>query len=105
MADAANEGAPSERDRVEALRTLGLPRRANAEEVRAAYLKLARELHPDVRRDDPDAAARFQPIAAAYELLRRYHRQVAATAAPAPARRERPGNFDERWWAAFGERV
>ena len=96
---------PSERERVEALRTLGLPRRARPDEVRAAYLTLARELHPDVRPGDAAAAARFQRIAAAYELLRRYQRQLAATSPVDPRRRERPSNFDERWWAAFGERL
>jgi DnaJ-domain-containing protein 1 len=91
---------PTERERVEALRTLGLPRRARADEVRTAYLALARQLHPDV---NPGGTARFQEIAAAYELLRRYHRQP--TEAIDPARRQKPPEFDERWWAAFGERV
>ena len=97
------EAVPSERDRVEALKTLGLPRRARADEVRAAYLRLARELHPDRHPDDSEAVARFQPIASAYELLRRYHRHYVKPIDP--ARREKPAAFDERWWAAFGERV
>ena len=91
---------PSERDRVEALKTLGLPRRARVEEIRATYVRLARELHPDV---NPDGAERFRAVAAAYELLRRYHRHYVEPIDP--ARREKPAAFDERWWAAFGERV
>jgi molecular chaperone DnaJ len=88
-----------EKDRVEALKVLGLPRRARAEEIRAAYIRLARELHPDV---NPAGAAEFPRIAAAYEILRRHHRQAAvATAGPT-----RDGSaFDESWWNAFGERV
>lgn len=105
MAEAPPEEVPSERARVEALQLLGLPRRARAEEVRAAYLRLARELHPDVNPGDEERAARFQRIATAYELLRRYHRQVAAGAAPDPLRRQKPAEFDERWWTAFGDRV
>ena len=94
---------PSERQRVEALKTLGLPRRARGEEVRAAYLKLARDLHPDLHPDDPNRAAHFQQVAAAYELLRRHHRQP--TERIDPLKREKPSAFDERWWAAFGDRV
>jgi len=91
---------PSERERVEALKTLGLPRRARADEVRVAYVELARKLHPDV---NPDGAERFRQVAAAYELLRRYHRHYVKPIDP--AKREKPAAFDERWWTAFGERV
>jgi DnaJ-class molecular chaperone len=105
MADAAPQGVPSERERVEALRTLGLPRRARTEEVRAAYLKLARDLHPDLNPGDEAVAARFQRIATAYQLLRRHQRHVTTTPTFDPAKREKPSAFDERWWSAFGDRV
>lgn len=47
---------------------LGVPRDASADQIKRAYRKLARELHPDV---NPDAAAqqRFQDVTAAYEVL------------------------------------
>ncbi|MGB6163042.1 MAG: molecular chaperone DnaJ [Pseudonocardiaceae bacterium] len=47
---------------------LGVPRDASAEQIKRAYRKLARELHPDV---NPDAQARqrFQDVTAAYEVL------------------------------------
>lgn len=47
---------------------LGVPRGASAEQIKRAYRKLARELHPDV---NPDAQAqqRFQDVTAAYEVL------------------------------------
>src|ERR1700761_6054247 len=47
---------------------LGVARDATAEEIKRAYRKLARELHPDV---NPDQAAqdRFKDITAAYEVL------------------------------------
>jgi hypothetical protein len=47
---------------------LGVPRHATAEQIRAAYRRLARELHPDVCAD-PDAARRFAAVAEAYERL------------------------------------
>ncbi|MGH3887521.1 MAG: DnaJ domain-containing protein, partial [Pseudonocardiaceae bacterium] len=47
---------------------LGVPRNANVEQIKRAYRKLARELHPDVN-PDAEAQQRFQEITAAYEVL------------------------------------
>jgi molecular chaperone DnaJ len=47
---------------------LGVPRTADADEIRQAYLRLARRLHPDVSAE-PDAENRFQELAAAYGVL------------------------------------
>jgi molecular chaperone DnaJ len=48
--------------------TLGVARDANADEIRRAYRKLARELHPDVN-PDPVTQERFKEVTAAYEVL------------------------------------
>ncbi|HEY3109167.1 MAG TPA: DnaJ domain-containing protein [Chloroflexota bacterium] len=92
---------PSEKARVEALAELGLPRRARIEEIRAAYLALARDLHPDRHPGDRQRAARFRRVAAAYELLRRYHRHLRS-AGPLPRDGQR---HDPLWWRLFGEKV
>src|SRR5262245_14552815 len=47
---------------------LGVSRDADAETIKKAYRKLARQLHPDVN-PDPDASARFQEVGRAYEIL------------------------------------
>lgn len=49
---------------------LGLTRSASQADIKAAYRKLVRTSHPDIHPDDPDAAARFVGISAAYDLLK-----------------------------------
>jgi molecular chaperone DnaJ len=47
---------------------LGVGRNASDSEIKRAYRKLARELHPDVNPDEV-AQAKFKEISAAYEVL------------------------------------
>jgi molecular chaperone DnaJ len=48
---------------------LGVGREAGDDEIKKAFRKLARELHPDVNRHDPAAEDRFKEVAEAYEVL------------------------------------
>jgi molecular chaperone DnaJ len=48
---------------------LGVPRNADETQIKKAFRKLARELHPDVNRHDPDAEEKFKEAAEAYEIL------------------------------------
>ncbi|HEY2716063.1 MAG TPA: molecular chaperone DnaJ [Solirubrobacterales bacterium] len=48
---------------------LGVGRDANEAEVKKAFRKLARELHPDVNAHDPEAEEKFKEAAEAYEVL------------------------------------
>lgn len=47
---------------------LGVHAQASDDEIKRAYRKLARELHPDVNKD-PEAERRFKEISAAYQTL------------------------------------
>jgi molecular chaperone DnaJ len=57
--------ATTERDYYE---VLGVPRDASDAEIKKAFRRLARELHPDVS-DADDAGHRFRDVAEAYEVL------------------------------------
>ncbi len=48
---------------------LGVDRGAGDVEVKKAFRRLARELHPDVNRHDPEAEEKFKEAAEAYEVL------------------------------------
>jgi len=56
---------PTPRDHYE---VLGVPRSAGEAEIKAAYRRLARELHPD-RNKATDAAAKFNEVQQAYDVL------------------------------------
>jgi molecular chaperone DnaJ len=57
--------ATTERDYYE---LLGVPRGASEQDIKSAFRKLARELHPDVS-EAPDAEERFREVAEAYQVL------------------------------------
>ena len=44
-------------------------RNANTNQIKKAYRKLAKEMHPDRNPDDPNANEAFQELGAAYEAL------------------------------------
>lgn len=49
--------------------TLGIDRGADEADVKKAFRRLARELHPDVNTADPEAEEKFKAAAEAYEVL------------------------------------
>jgi molecular chaperone DnaJ len=50
-------------------KTLGVDKKASADEVKKAYRKLARRYHPDRNPDDKQAEERFKEISQAYDVL------------------------------------
>jgi WD40 repeat protein len=75
---------------------LGVTRGAAAEEIKSAYRKRARALHPDVNTTDPDAAEKFKELVAAYELLSDPLRRSAYDS--------RSDGFGQTFWE-FGSRT
>lgn len=86
---------------------LGVERSADADTVKKAFRRLARQYHPDVNPGDPAAEARFKEISEAYEVLsdpdkrRRYEQfgqywnQGSGGGAGVDVDFSRYGNFDE----------
>jgi len=59
------------RDEMRALDALELDADADFKAIKASYRRLAKELHPDLKPGDKEAAKRFHAIQAAYDVLRR----------------------------------
>lgn len=49
---------------------LGVNKNATASEIKKSYYGLAKKLHPDTNKDDPEAEKKFQEVSKAYEVLK-----------------------------------
>ncbi len=56
--------------------TLGVDKKASADEIKKAYRKLARKYHPDVSKEK-DAKEKFQDVSEAYETLKDSEKRAA----------------------------
>ena len=57
-------------------KVLGVERSASADDIKAAYRKLARKHHPDINRE-PGAESRFKEVSEAYEVLKDPEKRAA----------------------------
>jgi hypothetical protein len=79
---------------------LGLQRHATTQQVRAAYLRRARQLHPDKNREDKARGAnkeeRFKRVLRAYEEITASHANPQAATAPPQDTAARPASGARR---------
>ena len=71
-------------------KVLGVERSADAEAIKRAFRKLARQYHPDVNPDNSEAEAKFKEVSEAYEVL------------SDPDKRRRYEQFGQYWSQAGG---
>ena len=87
---------------------LGVKKTATDKEIRSAYRKLAKKLHPDVNPDDEAAAERFKEVTAAYNLLsnEELRKQYDSGAIDEQRQQRNPfagaGGFGQRGGQAYG---
>ncbi|ARK10917.1 J domain-containing protein [Fibrella sp. ES10-3-2-2] len=56
-------------DYIDYYKVLGVEKTASEDEIKKAYRKLARKLHPDLNPNDPEASKKFQQLNEANEVL------------------------------------
>src|SRR5271167_1991587 len=82
---------------------LGLSRTVGADDIKQAYRKLAKQLHPDLNPGDPLIERRFKDVSAAYDLLSDPKKRARFDRGEIDANgSERPGG---RFYRGFSERA
>jgi DnaJ-class molecular chaperone len=83
---------------------LEISRSASDKDIRAAFRRLARECHPDVKPGDDAAAERFKSLSEAYTTLSDPAKRDKYDALGSRWERyEQPAGFDfYTWWAGGG---
>jgi DnaJ-class molecular chaperone len=88
---------------------LNVSKTASQDEIKKAYRKLAREYHPDVNPDDPNAEEKFKDINEAYQVLsdvekREKYDRFGSQWKQYQQTGGRAEDFDWSQWAAQGQR-
>ena len=88
-------------------KALGVSKDADAKEIKSAFRRLARECHPDVNPDDPQAESRFKEINEAYEVIsdpekRRKYDRLGSDWQRWEQGGGQPGGFDWGAWTTGG---
>ncbi len=84
-------------------KTLGVPKSASDDEIKSAYRKLVKKLHPDVNPDRKDIEQRFKDVSAAYAVVGDPEKRAKFDRGEIDAEgRERPDFAFQRAWTGGG---
>ncbi len=83
--------------------TLGVPRDASSDEIKRKYRELVMKYHPDLHKDDPDAAKRMTEINEAYEVLSNPEKRAQYDKFGSVGAQQGGGGFDFRDFGFGGE--
>ncbi|MFW5972094.1 MAG: molecular chaperone DnaJ [Bacillota bacterium] len=81
---------------------LGVSRDADEDEIKKAYRKKARKLHPDVNKDDPNAEENFKELSEAYEILSDSNKRARYDQYGHSGINDQDFNFDDFAQGGFG---
>jgi curved DNA-binding protein len=79
---------------------LGVGKEAKKEEIKKAYRKLARELHPDRNNNNKEAEEKFKKVSAAYAVLGDEEKRKKYDTYGIDGLRD---GFDQQMWKQYGE--
>lgn len=82
---------------------LGVSKQASSAEIKKAFRKKAKELHPDQNKDNPNAEAQFKEVAEAYEILKDEEKKSAYDRFGHAAFEQGMGGGDPFGGAGFGQ--
>ena len=75
---------------------LGVSKGASEGDIKSAYRRLAKKLHPDANKHDPKAASRFAELNAAYEIVGDADKRKAFDRGEIDEQYEHPGHSGQR---------
>ena len=87
----------------DAYEVLGVGRDASQDDIRRSFRRVARELHPDVNRHDPEAEEKFKEAGEAYEILSDAGRRATYDRYGHEGIRARAGNASAQGFGSFAD--
>ena len=87
----------------DAYEVLGVGRDASQDDIKRSFRRVARELHPDVNRHDPEAEEKFKEAGEAYEILSDAERRSAYDRYGHEGVRARAGGASAQGFGSFSD--
>lgn len=87
---------------IDPYKVLGISQGASKDEIRKAYRKKAKEYHPDLHPDDPDATRKMNEINEAYDMLTNPEKYAARNAQSQGGAQPNTGGYSQGQQQSYG---